>query len=133
MRLDHIGIAVIDVENAIKTYETLLDSRCYKREKVANEKVITAFFETGESKVELLAATDSNSVIAGFIEKKGEGLHHIAFEVDDIEAEIVRLKSEGFNVLNDKPRKGADNKLVTFVHPKDNHGVLIEICQSVKL
>lgn len=132
MRIEHIGIAVKDLEFAVKTYENLLNTRCYKKETVANEKVETAFFRAGESKVELLAATAPKSVITAFIEKNGEGLHHIAFEVDDIAAEMERLRSEGFTVLNEKPRKGADDKLVAFVHPKNNHGVLIEICQSIK-
>ncbi len=131
MHIDHIGIAVKDLEAAIKTYETILNSPCNKREKVESEMVETAFFQTGESKVELLGATSENSVIAKYIAKKGEGLHHVAFEVDDINAELDRLRAEGFIVLNDKPKQGADNKLVAFVHPKDNNGVLVELCQSV--
>lgn len=131
MHIDHIGIAVKDLDNAIKTYERLLNTGCYKQETIENEKVKTAFFETGESKVELLAATDSRSVIAAFIEKKGEGIHHIAFEVDDIIAEMERLQSEGFTILSEKPVKGADDKWIVFVHPKENHGVLVELCQSM--
>ncbi len=132
MHIDHIGIAVKDLEAAIKTYETILNRPCDKREVVASEKVETAFFQTGESKVELLGATSEDSVIARYVEKKGEGLHHVAFEVKDIHAELARLRSEGFTVLNEQPKQGADNKLVAFVHPKDNNGVLVELCQSLK-
>ena len=130
MHIDHIGIAVEDLEEAIPTYEKLLNSRCYKRETVNDQKVETAFFRTGQSKVELLGAAAPDSVIAEYLAKKGEGMHHVAFEVDDIRAELKRLKEEGFTLLNDEPTHGADNKLVAFVHPKDNHGVLIELCQS---
>ncbi len=130
MHIDHVGIAVKDLEAAIKTYESLLESECYKREVVENQKVETAFFNTGESKVELLGATDSDSVIQKYIDKHGEGMHHVAFEVKDIHSELKRLKNKGFTILTDEPQKGADNKLVAFVHPKDNHGVLVEICQS---
>ena len=132
MYIDHIGIAVEDLEEAIETYEKLLDGECYKRETVEDQRVETAFFRTGQSKVELLGATDTNSVIAKYVSKKGEGMHHVAFEVDDIHAELDRLRNEGFTVLNDEPKQGADNKLVAFVHPKDNHGVLVELCQSVE-
>lgn len=131
MHIDHIGIAVEDLEAAVETYEKLLDGKCYKRETVEDQKVETAFFRTGESKVELLGATDPESVIAKYVEKKGEGMHHVAFEVEDIHAELERLRSEGFTVLTDDPKPGADNKLVAFVHPKDNHGVLVELCQSI--
>lgn len=131
MHIDHIGIAVKDLESAVKTYETLLNTPCSKREVVESEKVETAFFQTGESKVELLGATSNDSVIAKYVERKGEGLHHVAFEVKDIHAELNRLRAEGFTVLNEKPKQGADNKLVAFVHPKDNNGVLVELCQSV--
>lgn len=130
MHIDHIGIAVVNLEEAISTYEKLLNSECYKQEIVEEQKVNTAFFRTGESKVELLGATSDDSVIAKYIEKKGEGMHHAAFEVDDIRAEIKRLKENGFTLLNEEPQKGADNKWVAFVHPKDNNGVLIELCQS---
>ena len=130
MHIDHIGIAVKDLKEATKTYEKLLNTECYKTEVVEEQKVDTAFFKTGESKVELLGATSPDSVIAKYVEKQGEGMHHVAFEVDDIHAEITRLKEEGFTVLNDEPKKGADNKLVAFVHPKDNNGVLVELCQS---
>lgn len=132
MHIDHIGIAVDDLEEAVETYEKLLNGECYKREVVEDQKVETAFFKTGESKVELLGATDSESVIAKYVAKQGEGMHHVAFEVDDIFAELKRLRDEGFSILNDEPQKGADNKLVAFVHPKDNNGVLVELCQSIK-
>lgn len=132
MHIDHIGIAVKDLDSAVKTYEKLLTGACYKREVVENQKVETAFFRTGESKVELLGATDPDSVIASYVSKKGEGIHHLAFEVDDIHAELDRLEDEGFTVLSDQPSRGADNKLVAFVHPKDNHGVLVELCQSIE-
>ncbi|MEO1022571.1 MAG: methylmalonyl-CoA epimerase [Bacteroidota bacterium] len=130
MHIDHIGIAVADLDAAIKTYETILKRPCDKREIVASEKVETAFFQTGESKVELLGATAPDSVIAKYVEKKGQGLHHVAFEVDNIHEELDRLRKEGFTILNDQPKDGADNKWVAFVHPKDNHGVLVELCQS---
>ncbi|MEP1151134.1 MAG: methylmalonyl-CoA epimerase [Balneola sp.] len=132
MHIDHIGIAVKDLEAAVKIYETILNKPCDKRELVESEKVETAFFNTGQSKVELLGATTPDSVIAKYVEKKGEGLHHVAFEVDDIHAELDRLRKEGFNILNEQPKDGADNKLVAFIHPKDNNGVLIELCQSKK-
>ncbi len=131
MHIDHIGIAVKDLEAAIKTYEAILNTTCDKREIVISEKVETAFFQTGESKVELLGATGPDSVIAKYVDKKGEGLHHVAFEVDDIFKELQRLRDEGFTVLNEQPKNGADNKLVAFVHPKDNCGVLVELCQSL--
>lgn len=131
MLIDHIGIAVANLEDAISTYEKLLDMPCYKTEVVEDQQVNTAFFRTGKSKVELLGATSPDSVIAKYIDKKGEGMHHVAFEVDDIHAELDRLRKEGFTVLSDEPSRGADNKLVAFVHPKDNHGVLVELCQSI--
>lgn len=130
MHIDHIGIAVKDLESAVKTYEKILNRNCDKREVVDSEKVETAFFNTGQSKVELLGGTTPDSVINKYIEKKGEGIHHVAFEVDDIHSELDRLRKEGFTVLNEQPKDGADNKLVAFVHPKDNHGVLIELCQT---
>ena len=130
MHIDHVGIAVSDLEKAINVYEKILNLPCIKTETVESEKVETAFFETGQSKVELLGPTSPDSVIQKFVDKRGEGIHHIAFEVDDIRAEMQRLKDEGFTLLNEAPKKGADNKLVAFVHPKDNHGVLIELCQS---
>ena len=130
MHIDHIGIAVKDLNDAVDTYEKLLNTPCYKTEMVESEKVETAFFQTGESKVELLGATEQDSVIAKYIEKRGEGLHHVAFEVENIRAELKRLEAEGFTILNNEPKKGADNKWVAFVHPKDNNGVLVELCQS---
>lgn len=128
--LDHIGIAVVDLEKAINTYERLLNTSCYKRETVEEQKVETAFFRAGESKVELLGAAAPDSVIDTFVSKRGEGMHHVAFEVDDIHAEMKRLEEEGFTLLSEEPLPGADDKLVAFVHPKDNCGVLIELCQS---
>ncbi|MCH2451167.1 MAG: methylmalonyl-CoA epimerase [Gracilimonas sp.] len=132
MYIDHIGIAVKDIKAATKTYSKILNASPTKTEVVDSEKVETVFFETGESKVELLGPTAPDSVIARYVSKKGEGLHHVAFEVDDIHAELDRLRNEGFTVLNEKPKDGADNKLVAFVHPKDNHGVLVELCQTKK-
>ncbi|HKJ45480.1 MAG TPA: methylmalonyl-CoA epimerase [Balneolales bacterium] len=131
MHIDHIGIAVADLEKAVKTYEKILNTPCFKRERVESEKVETAFFQTGESKVELLGATGPDSVIAKYLAKKGQGLHHIAFEVEDIHAELERLQKEGFTLLNEKPKSGADNKMIAFLHPKDNEGVLVELCQTV--
>ncbi|MBB6238875.1 methylmalonyl-CoA/ethylmalonyl-CoA epimerase [Pedobacter sp. AK013] len=131
-KIEHIGIAVKDLNSSIDIYQKLLNTDCYKTEQVASEFVNTAFFKTGENKVELLQATAPDSAIAKFIEKKGEGIHHIAFLVDDILAEMERLHQEGFVLLNDSPKKGADNKMVCFVHPKDTNGVLIEICQEIK-
>ena len=130
-KIEHIGIAVKDLSEASKIYEVLLGQPIYKKEEVESEKVLTAFFKTGESKIELLAATNNESVIAKFIEKKGEGIHHIAFAVDDIFKEMKRLQDEGFVLLNDVPKKGADNKLICFVHPKSANGVLIELCQEI--
>ena len=131
-KIDHIGIAVKDLVVSNVLFEKLLGVSPYKQEEVESEGVTTSFFKSDTSKIELLASTDENSVIAKFIEKKGEGMHHIAFEVDDIEQEIRRLKEEGFHVLNEIPKKGADNKLVVFLHPKSTNGVLIELCQSIK-
>ena len=132
LKVEHIGIAVSNLESGNALYEKLLGKAHYKIEEVASEKVNTSFFQVGESKIELLEPTTEDSVIAKFIEKRGEGLHHIAFEVEDIEAEMERLKSEGFRLLNEAPKRGADNKLVCFVHPKDSNGVLVELCQSIK-
>ncbi len=129
-KIEHIGIAVKSLEISVPLFEKLLNTPCYKTEHVESEKVNTAFFQTGESKVELLESTDPEGVIASFIEKKGEGLHHIAFAVKDIYAEAERLKNEGFELLNDHPKKGADNKLVWFLHPRKTNGVLIELCQD---
>lgn len=130
LRIEHIGIAVKDIGNANKIYEALLNAVPYKSEAVESEGVTTSFFQVGENKIELLEATNPESAIARFIEKKGEGIHHIAFEVEDIHAEMERLKNEGFQLLNEKPKDGADNKLVCFIHPKSANGVLIELCQE---
>jgi methylmalonyl-CoA/ethylmalonyl-CoA epimerase len=132
LKVEHIGIAVRTLADSVPLFEKLLNSQCYKTEMVESEKVMTAFFQKGETKIELLESTDSNGVISKFIEKKGEGLHHIAFEVADIEAEMKRLRKEGFVLLNDKPKVGADNKLICFLHPKNTNGVLIELCQERK-
>lgn len=129
-KVEHIGIAVKDLKVSISLYEQLLGSPCYKTESVTSEQVDTAFFLQDHTKIELLASTDPQGVIAKFIEKKGEGLHHIAFEVPDIIGEMSRLKDAGFTLLNEQPKKGADNKLVCFIHPKNCNGVLIELCQS---
>ena len=129
-KIAHIGIAVKSLEASGKVYEKLLGAPCYKVEEVAAERVRTAFYKAGPNKVELLEAMGADSPVARFIEKRGEGVHHIAFEVSDIEAEVKRLKSEGFEILNETPRMGADNKLVVFVHPKSCHGVLVELCQD---
>ena len=131
-KIEHIGIAVKNLESSIDIYQRLLNTDCYKTELVASEHVKTAFLKTGENKVELLAATSLESPIAKFLEKKGEGIHHIAFLVDDILAEMDRLRKEGFVLLNDSPKKGADNKMICFVHPKEANGVLIELCQEIK-
>jgi methylmalonyl-CoA/ethylmalonyl-CoA epimerase len=131
-KIEHIGIAVNSLKSAGNIYEKLLNTQVYKTEDVASEGVKTAFLQSGPNKIELLEASDPDSPIAKFIAKKGEGIHHIAFDVDDIEAEMLRLKNEGFVLLNDVPKRGADNKLVCFVHPKSANGVLIELCQEVK-
>ena len=130
-KIEHIGIAVHNLDQAESMYETLLGTASYKRETVASEHVITSFFDTGPNKIELLAASDEISAIYKFIEKKGEGIHHIAFAVEDIYSEMQRLKNEGFTLLNEEPKRGADNKLVCFVHPKSANGVLIELCQEI--
>jgi methylmalonyl-CoA/ethylmalonyl-CoA epimerase len=131
-KVEHIGIAVKSLEISIPLFEKLLNTECYKTELVETEQVKTAFFRQGESKIELLESIDPDGVIARFIEKKGEGMHHIAFDVDDIVAEMNRLKEEGFVLLNEQPKNGADNKLVCFLHPKSTNGVLIELCQEKK-
>ena len=130
-KIEHIGIAVKNIAQASAIYERLLNTKVYKTELVGTEQVNTAFLQTGPNKIELLEATSPDSAITKFIEKRGEGIHHIAFDVDDIEAEMARLKAEGFVLLNENPKRGADNKLVCFVHPKEANGVLIELCQSV--
>ena len=130
--VEHIGIAVKDIEAAEKLFGTLFNTQPYKRETVASEFVETSFFQINQTKIELLEATNPDSAIAKFIEKKGEGFHHIAFEVEDILAEMERLKKEGFVLLNETPKNGADNKLVCFLHPKGTNGILIELCQEIK-
>lgn len=131
-KIEHIGIAVKDLAISIPLFEKLLNSQCYKTETVDSEKVNTAFFQQGETKIELLESSTTEGVIARFVEKKGEGIHHIAFEVHDIYAEMERLKNEGFVLLNETPKDGADNKLVCFLHPKGTNGVLVELCMEKK-
>lgn len=131
LRLEHIGIAVKDLSHSNALYEQLLGLAPYKEEEVPSEHVKTSFFQTGESKIELLEATHPDSAIAKYLEKKPEGLHHIAFEVDDIYAEMERLRQAGFQLLNTEPKPGADHKLVCFVHPKSANGVLVELCQAI--
>ena len=131
LKPEHIGIAVKNLETSIPLFEKLLNTTCYKTEMVESEKVNTAFFKIGESKIELLESTTPDGVIARYIEKKSEGIHHIAFEVADIEAEMKRLQNEGFTLLNETPKKGADNKLVCFLHPKGTNGILVELCQEM--
>jgi len=132
IRIEHIGIAVKDLNKAEELYAKLLGTGSYKREEVASEGVITSFFQVGPNKIELLESTRADGPIAKAIEKRGEGMHHIAFEVDDIRTEMARLKDEGFTLLNEEPKRGADNKLVCFVHPKSANGVLVELCQEIK-
>lgn len=129
-KIEHIGIAVKDLEASKALFEQLFGAPAYKTEEVASEGVRTSFFKSGPNKIELLEATRPDSPIARYIDKKGEGMHHIAFDVEDIHAEIARLKAAGFTVLNDQPKKGADNKLVAFLHPKTSNGVLVELCQD---
>lgn len=131
-KIEHIGIAVKNLEQSIPLFEKLLNTPCYKTEVVESEGVSTAFFASGPNKIELLAAQNPESPIANFIEKRGEGIHHIAFDVTDIYAEIERLKNEGFELINQEPKPGADNKLIAFLHPKSTQGVLIELCQERK-
>jgi len=130
-KIEHIGIAVTDLQASNTLFAALFGKEHYKIEAVESEGVLTSFFEAGPNKVELLQATSEDSPIAKFIEKKGEGIHHIAFAVDDIEKEIKRLTAEGFKMIHDKPKKGADNKLIAFLHPKATNGVLIELCQEI--
>lgn len=132
-KIEHIGIAVKNLEISDLLFEKLLGVPPYKHEEVASEGVKTSFFINGPNKIELLEATTPDSPIAKFLERKGEGIHHIAFDVDDIIAEIARLKAEGFVLINETPKKGADNKLVAFLHPKGTNGVLIELCQELPL
>lgn len=129
-KIEHIGIAVKSLEASNPLFEALLGVPCYKEEEVSSEGVKTSFFKNGPNKIELLEATRPDSPIAKFIEKKGEGIHHIAFDVADIEAEMKRLTEAGFVLLNEQPKRGADNKLVVFLHPKSTNGVLIELCQD---
>lgn len=130
--VEHIGIAVKSLEISVPLFEKLLNTRCYKTETVESEQVNTAFFQTGQAKIELLESASPDGVIARYVEKKGEGIHHIAFDVEDIRAEMKRLQEEGFVLLNAEPKKGADNKLVCFLHPKGTNGVLVEICQEIR-
>ena len=131
LRLDHIGIAVQDLAASINLFEKLLQTECYKTELVASEQVNTAFFQQGDTKIELLESTDKNGQINRFIEKRGEGIHHIAFEVADIVVEMERLQKEGFRLMNETPKLGAENKWVCFLHPKETNGVLVELCQQI--
>lgn len=132
LKIEHIGIAVRDLEKSNALFKALLGTAPYKEEEVISEQVKTSFFRMGESKIELLEATGAESAISRFIDKKGEGIHHIAFEVQDIRAEMQRLAAEGFQLLNDEPKRGADDKWVCFLHPKSANGVLVELCQSIK-
>ena len=129
-KVEHIGIAVRDLNSANELFHKLFGEKHYKIEKVDTEAVNTSFFKVGDTKIELLESTDPNGVISKFLEKRGEGVHHVAFEVDDIRAEVERMKAEGFEVINEEPHEGADNKLVCFLHPKSASGVLIELCQE---
>jgi len=131
-KIEHIGIAVKDLNQSIPVYEALLNTPCYKTEEVSSEKVKTAFFAIGENKIELLESTDPEGVIAKYIAKKGEGIHHIAYAVEDIRAEMKRLAEAEFELLDTEPKRGADNKLVCFLHPKGTNGVLVELCQEIR-
>jgi methylmalonyl-CoA/ethylmalonyl-CoA epimerase len=132
LKVEHIGIAVKSLSESVPIFEKLLSTACYKTEPVVTEQVNTAFFLKGDTKIELLESLTEEGVIKKFIDKKGEGIHHIAFEVNNIESEMMRLQNEGFVLLNDKPKRGADNKLVCFLHPRTTNGVLIELCQEIK-
>lgn len=129
-KIEHLGIAVSNLEESIELYEKLLNTTCYKIEEVASEFVKTAFFKIGESKIELVAATDPSSTIGKYIEKRGQGIHHVAFDVENIEEEIERLEAEGFQMIQRTPKNGADNKLIAFLHPKSSGGMLVELCQE---
>lgn len=129
-KIEHLGIAVTNLEETIALYEQLLNTPCYKIEEVGSEFVKTAFFRIGESKIELVAATDPQSPIAKYIEKRGQGIHHVAFDVENIEAEIERLEGEGFQLIQRTPKEGADNKMIAFLHPKSTNGMLVELCQE---
>ena len=130
-KIEHIGIAVRDLENANQIFEDILKTSSYKTESVDSESVITSFYKVGPNKIELLQATNPDSPIARFIDKKGEGIHHIAFAVDNVEDEIKRLTAKGYRLINQTPKNGADNKLIAFLHPKSSNGVLIELCQDI--
>lgn len=132
LKIEHLGIAVKSIAESSQVFEKLLGAASYKTEEVASEGVITEFFKVGSNKIELLEATNPDSPVAKFIEKKGEGIHHIAFDVADIHAEMKRLQAEGFTLINETPKKGADNKLVCFLHPKGTNGVLVELCQEIR-
>jgi methylmalonyl-CoA/ethylmalonyl-CoA epimerase len=132
INIEHIGIAVKDIATSVPLFEKLLNSQCYKTENIPTEAVQTAFFKTGETKIELLESTSPDGIIARYIEKKGEGIHHMAIEVKDIVAEMARLKEAGFTLLSDTPKPGADNKMVCFLHPKNTNGVLIELCMEIQ-
>ncbi|MEK6616447.1 MAG: methylmalonyl-CoA epimerase [Bacteroidota bacterium] len=131
-KVEHIGIAVKNLKSANELFSKLFGQKSYKFEKVEREGITTSFFQIGDTKIELLEATDSDSPVAKFIEKKGEGIHHIAFEVEDIQLEMSRLEKDGFTLINKEPKKGADNKLICFLHPKNTNGVLVELCQEIK-
>lgn len=131
LKVEHIGIAVESLVQSIPLFEKLLNTNCYKTEEVWSENVVTAFFKQGETKIELLQSLSKDGVIKKFLEKKGEGIHHIAFEVQDIQAEMKRLKDAGFSLLNEEPKPGADNKLICFLHPKNTNNILIELCQEI--
>ena len=132
VKIEHIGIAVHDIEASNKVFTKIFGKESYKSESVQSESVITSFFQVGESKIELVAATNQDSPIAKYLDKNREGMHHIAFDVQDIKSEMKRLQSEGIRTLNDLPKQGADNKLICFLHPKDTNGLLIELCQEIE-
>jgi len=129
-KIEHLGIAVENIEDSLKIYESLIGTSCYKVEIVESEAVKTAFLQIGESKIELLQATHTESAVAKYLSKKGKGIHHIAFDVEDIESEIARLSSSGFELIHRTPKSGADNKLIAFLHPKSTDGILVELCQE---
>tara|TARA_B110000483_G_C17903925_1_gene430412 strand:- start:128 stop:529 length:402 start_codon:yes stop_codon:yes gene_type:complete len=131
-KIEHIGIAVSDIDASNKVFQKIFGKASYKSEKVESEGVVTSFFQIGENKIELVSATNTDSPISKYLSKNKESMHHIAFDVENIEKEIYRLQKEGIRILNDKPKKGADNKLICFLHPKDTNGVLIELCQEIK-
>ena len=131
-KIEHIGIAVSDIDASNKVFQKIFGKASYKSEKVESEGVVTSFFQIGENKIELVSATNTDSLISKYLSKNKESMHHIAFDVENIEKEMYRLQKEGIRILNDKPKKGADNKLICFLHPKDTNGVLIELCQEIK-